>query len=116
MTKSEIAKFLNKLSATQERNIVMVDFANVARWEDSLGWLVGVKRLGQFVSHIARGKKYLRRFYYGEDYGPKDKSDILTPWSERIITQAKYSGFEIVSKRVKYIPDKKYETGFIKKM
>jgi len=28
---------------------------------------------------------------------------------------ARYSGFEIVSKRVKYIPDPKYETGFIKK-
>ena len=30
-------------------------------------------------------------------------------------TSAQYSGFEIISKRVKYIPDAKYETGFIKK-
>ena len=32
-----------------------------------------------------------------------------------VLTGAQYSSFEIVSKRVKYIPDPKYETGFIKK-
>lgn len=37
------------------------------------------------------------------------------PWSEKILKQAQYSSFEIISKRVKYIPDDKYETGFIKK-
>ena len=67
------------------------------------------------ISYISKGKKFLRRFYYGKDYGPKDKSKVLTLWSEKIIRQAQYSGFEIVSKRVKYIPDEKYETGLIKK-
>lgn len=115
MNKSEIAKFLDKLSTTQERNIVIVDFANVDRWQDSLGWSVGIKKLGQMVSHLSKGKKYLRRFYYGKDFGPNDKSTKVTSWSETILTQAEYSRFEIVTKRVKYIPDTKYQTGYIKK-
>jgi uncharacterized LabA/DUF88 family protein len=115
VNKKEISNFLNLLSKTIDRNIVIIDFANVDRWQDSLGWPVGIKNLGQLVSYISKGKKFLRRFYYGEDYGPKDRSKILTPWSEKIKRQAQYSGFEIVSKRVKYIPDEKYETGFIKK-
>lgn len=116
MNKPEITKFLNLLSKTINRNIVIVDFANVNKWEDSLGWPISIKKLGQLNQHFSLGKKYLRRFYYGKDYGPKDKSNKLLPWSETIIKQATYSSFEIVSKRVKYIPDDKYETGFIKKM
>lgn len=115
MNKVEIKKFLSLLSKTINRNIVIVDFANVDRWDKSLGWKVSIDKLGQLNKHISQGKKYLRRFYYGEDYGPKDKSRDLLPWSEKILRQAQYSGFEIISKRVKYIPDDKYETGFIKK-
>jgi uncharacterized LabA/DUF88 family protein len=115
MNKSDIKNFLSQLSKTIDRNIVIVDFANVDRWQDTLNWPVGIKNLGQLVSYMSKGKKFLRRFYYGEDYGPKDKTKVLTPWSERIKRQAQYSNFEIVSKRVKYIPDEKYETGFIKK-
>lgn len=115
MIKPEITKFLNLLTKTIDRNIVIVDFANVDRWQDSLGWSVGINKLGKLNKHLSQGKKYLRRFYYGEDYGPKDKSNKMTLWSEKIKTQAQCSGFEIISKRVKYIPDNKYETGFIKK-
>jgi uncharacterized LabA/DUF88 family protein len=95
--------------------MVIIDFANVDRWQDSIGWPVGIKQLGKLISHICFGKKFLRRFYYGEDYGPKDSTKDMLPWPETILTNAKYSGFEIISKRVKYIPDAKYETGFIKK-
>ncbi len=115
MTPKQIKSFIDKLSKTKERNIIIIDFANVDRWEETLGWKIGVKKLGQLISKIAFGKKFLRRFYYGEDFGPKDKSTRLTKWSQQILTNAKYSAFEIVSKRVKYIPDDKYETGFIKK-
>jgi len=115
LNKTEITKFLNLLSKTINRNIVIVDFANVNKWKDSLGWPISIKKLGQLNQHFSQGKKYLRRFYYGKDYGPKDKSKKLLPWSETIIKQATYSSFEIISKRVKYIPDNKYETGFIKK-
>lgn len=115
MNKAEIKKFLDLLTKTIDRNIVIIDFANVDRWRDSLNWSVGIKNLGQLMSHMSKGKKFLRRFYYGEDFGPKDKSKVMTPWSANIKKQAQYSGFEIISKRVKYIPDEKYETGFIKK-
>lgn len=115
MNHQQIDQFLRQLSQTKERNLVIIDFANVDRWEDSLGWKIGLKQLGKFVSHVSFGKKYLRRFYYGEDYGPKDFSKKLSPWSETILMGARYSSFEIITKRVKYIPDPKYETGFIKK-
>jgi len=115
VNKAEIKKFLDLLSKTIDKNIVIVDFANVDRWQDSLGWPVSISKLGQLNKYISQGKKYLRRFYYGEDYGQKDRSKILLPWSEKILKQAQFSGFEIVSKRVKYIPDEKYETGYIKK-
>jgi len=115
MNKGEITKLLASFTKSIDRNIVIVDFANVDRWQDSLGWSIGIKNLGQLVSHISKGKKFLRRFYYGQDFGQKEKSTVLTPWSEKILRQAQYSGFEIVTKRVKYIPDEKYETGYIKK-
>ena len=115
MNHREIATFLQTLEKTKTRNIVIIDFANVDGWRDSLGWSVGLKQLGQLVSHMSYGKKFLRRFYYGEDYGPRDKSTRLTPWSAKIIQNARYSGFELITKRVKYIPDSKYATGYIKK-
>lgn len=115
MNKKEISRFLDNLSETKDRNIVIVDFANVDRWQESIGWPISIKKLAQLIKHFAYGKQYLRRFYYGEDYGPKDKNNILLPWSERMLTSAKYNGFELITKRVKYIPDSKYETGFIKK-
>lgn len=115
MNKIEITRFLKCFSSKKSRTIVVIDFANVDRWRDSLGWDVGIKQLSQLVKHFSLGKKYLRRFYYGLDYGEHDKSISLSPWSKKIHTQAQYGGFEIVSKRVKYIPDDNYSTGFIKK-
>ena len=115
MKKHEISNLLNHLAKTKERNIVLVDFANVDRWQESLGWSIGVSKLGQLTKHLSAGKKFLRRFYYGLDYGPKDTSTHLTYWSESIHAQAQYSGFEIISKRVKYIHDNNYATGFTKK-
>lgn len=115
MNKKEITQLLNSLGKSKDRNIVIVDFANVDRWNDSLGWPIGIQKLSQLIKHFSYGKKFLRRFYYGEDFGIKEKNTKLTPWSERIINAAKYNGFELVTKRVKYIPDQKYETGFIKK-
>ena len=95
--------------------MIVIDFGNVDKWKDSLGWTVGIKELGQLTKHLSRGAKYLRRFYYGEDYGPITTSAILTPWSDMVLNKAKMAGFEVVSKRVKYIPDSKYEGGFMAK-
>jgi len=115
MDKRQISAFLAELAKTKDRNLVIVDFANVDRWQDSLGWPVGIKKLGQLVRNVAKGKQFLRRFYYGLDFGSKEKSTLLLPWSKTIYTQASYSGFEVVTRRVKYIPDHNYSTGFIKK-
>ncbi|MFA6422938.1 MAG: NYN domain-containing protein [Patescibacteria group bacterium] len=115
MNKREITQFLNNLSKAKDRNMVIVDFANVDRWQNSLGWPISVKKLAQLIKHFSLGKQFLRRFYYGEDYGPREKNKKLFPWSEKMLNSAKFNGFEIISKRVKYIPDDNYATGFIKK-
>ncbi len=82
MTKSQITRFLKSFSGTKSRTIIIVDFANVDKWEESLNWTVGVKKLSQLIKHFSQGKKYLRRFYYGRDYGPNQKSTRLKPWSK----------------------------------
>jgi len=89
MDKKQIKSFIGELEKTKERNIVVIDFANIDRWENSLGWKIGIEKLGQLSKHFTYGKKFLRRFYYGEDYGPKDKSKQLTPWSEKIKMNAR---------------------------
>lgn len=49
MNKPQITKLLDNLAKTKERNIVAVDFANVYRWVDSLGWPVGVRQNDRLV-------------------------------------------------------------------
>ena len=49
MDHKQIKTFLDKLAKTKERNIVIVDFANVNRWKDSLGWAVGLKYTNGFT-------------------------------------------------------------------
>jgi len=46
---------------------------------------------------------------------PKDNSNVLTPWSEMIQKKAQMNDFEIITKRVKYINDKNYRDGHVKK-
>ena len=36
-------------------------------------------------------------------------------WAAAILNKARMSGFEVITKRVKYIHDKNYATGFVKK-
>lgn len=115
MNQEEIKKRIAMLEATKERNIIIVDFSNLAHWQDSLRWDIGMKELGGLIKHFAFGKKFLRRFYYGSDYGEKEKSEILTPWSEVVLNKAKMNNFEIITKRVKYIKDANYREGYVKK-
>ena len=63
MDKKEIKKFIDDLAQTKDRNIVIVDFANVDRWQESLGWPVSIKKLAQLIKHFSYGKQFLRRFY-----------------------------------------------------
>lgn len=116
MNKAEINTFLNSFKNDRDRNIVIIDFANVDRWQDSLGWPVSIKGLAQLIKYISYGDKSLRRFYYGADYGPRNNSNELMPWSNTILSRVKYNNFELISKRVKYIPDPNYTpSGLIKK-
>lgn len=83
---------------------MIVDFSNVERWKDSLGWSIDIRQLANLVKNFSQGKKYLRRFYYGSDYGPKERSKDLLPWSAGMLQKAVMSGFELRTKRVKYMP------------
>lgn len=115
MTKNEIKKFLESFSDQQERTIIMIDYGNVEKWKYSLGWKVGIKELGKFVKNFSKGKQFLRRFYYGSDYGKNEKNEQLTGWSRSILEKADMNNFEVVTKRVKYIHDSNNKSGFEKK-
>lgn len=115
MNKQEITEIIANLESTKERNLVVIDFGNLVRWQDSLGWKIGIKELKDLIKHLTYGKKFLRRFYYGSDYGQKESCDFLTPWSEMILMKATMNDFQIITKRVKYIHDNNYKTGYVKK-
>ena len=113
--KEEIKKFIGSFSGEKDRVIVIVDYGNVEKWKYSLEWKVGIKELGKLVKNFSSGKKFLRRFYYGSDYGRNEKSNNLVEWSRLILEKAEMGGFEVVSKRVKYIHSTDNKYGFEKK-
>ena len=118
MTPEQIKKFLESHFPKRARSVVVVDFANVNKWnegKDALGWDVGIPHLGKFVKHLSFGSQELRRFYYGSDYGPYEKNNELTPWSSQMLQHAQFQKFEVQTKRVKYIIDGTKEDGFDKK-
>ncbi len=115
MNPEKIKKFLEGYVARRERTIVIVDFGNVEKWKHGLGWRVGIRELAMLVKNFSYGKKFLRRFYYGADYGPKEKSVALTDWSKYMLRTADLNGFEVVDKRVKYIHSLDNVLGFEKK-
>lgn len=115
MNQDEIRTFLDSFKAKQARTIVIVDFGNVDKWEKNLGWKVGVQELARLVRHFSVGSKALRRFYYGADYGPHERSTTLTLWSQGILDRADMNRFEVVAKPVKYIHDTNHTTGYDKK-
>lgn len=115
MDSSEIKKFLETFESGKSRTIVVVDFGNVEKWKESLGWRVGIRELARLAKHFSTGNKSLRRFYYGADYGPKENSKELSRWSKYILETAEMNGFETISKRVKYIHSSNNKSGFDKK-
>jgi|SRR3989338_2889767 len=114
MNKEDIRNFLESFAPKRERTIVIVDFGNVEKWKENLNWRVGIQELAKLVKRLS-GRKFLRRFYYGADYGSNEDSIILTPWSKSILNRAKINDFEVVDKRVKYIHDNHNQYGFQKK-
>lgn len=115
MNQEEIKKFLESFTAKRERTIVIVDFGNVEKWKHGLGWSVGIRELASLVRHFTYGQRFLRRFYYGADYGPNEKSTELTNWSKYMLRTADLNGFYVVDKRVKYIHSPDNVHGFEKK-
>ncbi len=115
MDQQAIKIFLKKFESKRERTIVIVDYGNVHKWENSLGWDPGIKEIANLIKYFSYGNKFLRRFYYGSDYGNNEKSEKLNYWSEQVFIIAKYNKFEIIDKRIKYIHDSNSEYGFQKK-
>jgi len=115
MNKPEIKTFLDEFQDRQDRTIVVIDFGNVEKWKNSLGWIVGIREMAKLVKHFAHGKKFLRRFYYGSDYGKNESSQVVSLWSGAILEKAKMNRLEVVTKRVKYIHSLNNKTGFEKK-
>ena len=115
MNQSQIRTFLEKYRPQKERTIVIVDFANVEKWKHGLGWHIGIQELANLVKNFSTGQRYLRRFYYGADYGPNDNATELIPWSKGILTRSEMNGFNVVAKRVKYIHSADNVYGYEKK-
>ena len=115
MNRAEIKTFLESFTTRLDRTMVIVDFGNVEKWKESLGWRVGIRELAVLAKHFSKGNSQLRRFYYGSDFGNDQKSTVLIPWSEQILNRAKMNRFEVVTKRVKYIHDLVSSYGFVKK-
>lgn len=115
MNKAEIKTFLDSFVNKLSRTIVIVDFGNVDKWSESLNWKVGIQELANLTRNFSKGDTGLRRFYYGSDYGQKEKSKTLSLWSNKIMERAKMNRFEIVEKRVKYIHNSHNPSGFDKK-
>lgn len=105
MNRSEIKTLLDFFENKRERTISIIDYGNVEKWKNSLGWNIGIKELSQLVKNFSYGSQELRRFYYGKDYGPNEKSGLLVDWSRIILEKARNHRFELCTKRVKYIHD-----------
>lgn len=99
MNQGEIKLFLESFMPRRERTIVIVDFGNVEKWKNNLHWNVGIRELGSLVKHFTYGQRFLRRFYYGADYGPNEKSKKLTRWSEYVLQTADSNGLEVIKKK-----------------
>ncbi len=103
MTQPQIKRFLESYAPKKGRTIVIVDFSNVEKWKDTLGWKINVQALANLIKHFSYGQQFLRRFYYGSDFGPDEKVTNLIQWSESVLNAAKMNRFELITKRVKYI-------------
>lgn len=115
MNHEEIKNFLESFNTKKTRTIVIVDYGNVEKWKNSLGWKVGIKQLADLIKNFSYGSQSLRRFYYGADYGKSDKSGALSEWSRSVLERAHMNRFEVAEKRVKYIHNQNNKFGFDKK-
>src|SRR3972149_6811687 len=100
MDQKEIQKFIKSFEKRKDRTIVIIDYGNVEKWKNSLKWRIGIRELARLIKHFSQGHKFLRRFYYGADYGKHEHSSRLSGWSNYILKTADMNGFEVFYKRV----------------
>ncbi len=112
---TEITLFLEAFASRKSRTIVIVDYGNVEKWKRSLQWKVDIRKLALLIKHLSVGRQFLRRFYYGADYGEHEKSVTLSQWSSSVFDRADMNRFEVIQKRVKYIRTQNNPYGYEKK-
>ena len=113
-TQPEIRQFFEDWRPHRDRTIVVVDYSNVRRWRDTLGWDVSIPDLGRMATLFSKHQS-LRRFHCAADFGPKAGSMCLSQHSADLIASAEVCGFGVVAKRVKYIRDPGRPSGYVSK-
>ncbi len=113
--RKEVNSFIESFENIKDRTIVIVDYGNVEKWKNSLKWKVDIKNLAQLVRKFSDGSVELRRFYYREDFEPKESTKDVIDWSRSILERAKMNRFYLIKKRVKYIREANNKTGYEKK-
>lgn len=115
MNKKEIKDYLQTFESRKNRTIAIVDYGNVEKWKNSLKWNVDIKNLSILIKNFSFGSQFLRRFYYGADFGPNDNYTVLSEWSRSVFERADMNRLEIIKKRVKYIRSQNNVVGYEKK-
>lgn len=87
------AKMKKLLFKLKGKTLVLIDWANVYGWHESLAWKISPRKL---YSHFKRYKEIEEiRFYFGKDRHRKSKE---------FLQKVRRMGFTVVSKDVKYVP------------
>lgn len=115
MNQKEIKDYLQTFENRKNRTIAIIDYGNVEKWKNSLKWNVDIKKLSILIKNFSFGSQFLRRFYYGADYGPNDNCIALSEWSRSVFERADMNRLEVVKKRVKYIRSQNNMAGYEKK-
>lgn len=76
------------------KTLACIDWANVYRWKDALGWAVDPRKLYSYLGSYPELKSNLR-FYFGTDKHPKSK---------KFLQDMEATGYKVVTKEVKYVP------------
>lgn len=76
------------------KTIVIIDWANVYGWFEKLKWKIDLKKLYDYLKSYP--EIYDIRFYFGIEDGNKK--------SEEFNNKVKQIGFNVINKKVKYVP------------
>jgi uncharacterized LabA/DUF88 family protein len=85
-------KFRFKLRG--KKTLVVVDWANVYKWHESLGQKINLQKLFNYMNQYT--EVFDQRFYHG--YYENEQ------WTKDIITTAEEAGYSVISKEGKWVP------------